>query len=62
MEDKENYEVPRVYKVSRLSKKTGQPYTAMIIVYNGYQKMFFLEGAENFVFDKLPFTAEKDII
>lgn len=43
-----------VIKEERISQKSGQPYTVLILSYKGYNKMVFLNDAEKFVFSDYP--------
>lgn len=47
-----NEEVKVRYE-TRISKKTNNPYDVLVLVYKGYEKIVFLENAEQFIFSDL---------
>lgn len=53
MKNVEEKEFPVIKYETRRSKKTGNDFDCLVIYYRGYQKLVFLNQAEQFMFSDL---------
>lgn len=51
----EEREIP-ILKKKKFLNKEGKEYEALVIIYKGYEKRVFLQGAEFFVFNDIPIS------